>query len=71
MSKKRRDDEITQQIRVGRDALDEAVRANVEATKRVQSTIPPESSDPESAESPERESDDEEGERPQATDKEE
>lgn len=41
MSKKPRDDEVTQQIRVGLDALDEARRESAAATKRIQSSVPP------------------------------
>ncbi len=42
-SRPRRDEEeITQQIRVGREAIDAAVGKTAEALKRLQSSIPPE-----------------------------
>jgi hypothetical protein len=41
MPKKHRDDEVTQQIRVGREALDEALRESEAAARRIQSSVPP------------------------------
>jgi hypothetical protein len=40
MATKRKDEEVTQQIRVGREALDEALRDNTEALRRLRSSIP-------------------------------
>lgn len=47
MGKKRDDEEVTQQIRVGREALDEAVRESQAAAKRIQSSVPPQARDTE------------------------
>lgn len=55
MSKKPRDDEVTQQIRVGRELLDEAVRASEAAVKRIQSSAPPQVSAEEQTPEPEPE----------------
>lgn len=38
---KKRDDEVTQQIRVGRELLDDALRASQEAARRINSSAPP------------------------------
>jgi hypothetical protein len=48
MPRKHRDDEVTQTIRVGREALDEAVRESEAAAKRIQSSVPPPEVEPES-----------------------
>lgn len=45
MKPSRADEEITQQIRVGREALDAAVNKSAEAMKRLQSSIPPSAPD--------------------------
>lgn len=41
MSRRKRDDEVTQTLRVGREALAEALRESQRAAKRVQSSVPP------------------------------
>lgn len=50
MSRKRRDDEVTNTISVGREALDAAVRESEAAVRRLHSSVPPPEVESESGE---------------------